>query len=219
MKRFSQQATQGSCAGEMVRPKGTGRRQKNDSELHMSEDEVRRFLQACKQDPGINGQRAYAMFAMNAHLGLRISELVSLTKDNFRDLDSNVVHVYRRKKRKKKRGFRSERDQSRDFMWVSHKEKKFLKRILSGLNDRGLLFPIGSRMAQYLFAHYLRAGGLRPILTPHALRRFIAVRIMLLGHGEAPVRVRLGHRKRTEDHYLSGPDAIISIMEKLEVIE
>lgn len=203
----------------MVRPKGVGRREKNDVELQITEAEVQRLLRACQSDNTVNGQRAYALFAMKANLGLRISEMLSLTKDNFRDLESNIVHIWRLKKSKKRRGrARTKRDHSRDSLWVGHKEKQFLKNTLSGLLDRGRLFPFGARMAQYFFAHYLRVAGLRPILTPHSLRRFAATRIMLLRYGEAPMRARLGHAKRAEDRYVSGPDAIIKIMDCLEVI-
>jgi len=183
------------------------------ADLNMRLGDVQGFLQAVRLDSTHYGENAYPLFSMMSNLGFRISEMISLTRESFADLESNIIRIRRGKKGKGK-----ERDSSADFVWVGNKEKEFYRTSLRKLPNRERLFDFTPRTAQYLFGFYLRQGGVRLVFSTHALRRFVGYRIQSLRYGEALVRIRLGHNLRAEDHYMRNPDFVIKAMDELEVM-
>lgn len=155
--------------------------------LSPSEEEVRRLFDVVRGDRTREGRDAYKLFRVLANLGPRIAEALRLGASNFTYLDS--YHAYTMEVQKKKGGL-----QTLSFP-VSEGEEAMLHRLLleETYTQERRLFWFGVRRAQYLFSHYVAAARVRPILSPHAMRRFMSAQITAYTGDHFLSKLRLGH--------------------------
>jgi integrase len=186
----------------------------------MRRSEVEAMAQAIRSDSSYYGKLFYPLFFVLANFGLRISEAVYLTKDDFRDLEAGFFHVHRKKKERysKERNKRKPNRRVMDFVYVNRREREVLSSIVRPMKNQRI-FPLSVRAAQELFAHYLRLANLRLVYTPHCLRRFVAVEMDELGISKVAIKARLGHALDTTELYQANPDKMLREIEKWRPIE
>jgi integrase/recombinase XerC len=169
-------------------------------------DEVKRLLEAPRQTPPEEGAKdavwaAYAAARDAAILeilysaGMRVGELAGMAEGNV-DLLSGVIKV--RGKGKKERlcplggpatRALQEALEERDRLWAA--------RGLSGRPPGVFLNKLGGRLTarsvERMMKRYLAATGLRPDLSPHALRHSFATHLLDAGADLRSVQELLGH--------------------------
>ena len=117
-------------------------------------------------------------------------------------------------------------------IYIGAKEKLVIAAVIERRRRRaeareGGLFYWGSRMLQYLFNYYRAAAKLRPALSCHALRRFVATHIsesvaqVKNVHAQEPDRMaskRLRHQEGlTKESYIQlSPERQIELLAKVE---
>jgi len=187
----------------------------------MSREEVEAMAKAIRSDDSNYSKVFYPLFFILANFGLRISEAVFMVKEDFKDLASGYFHVHRAKKERfrkaeAKSGRRDRRIQ--DFAYVSVHCRKVLGRLLSETKgDR--LFSFSIRSAQLMFGFYLKKAGLRSILTPHSLRRFVITEMDDIGMSTVAQKIQVGHVLDTTDLYKANPIKIMREVEKWNTVE
>lgn len=205
-------------------PKGVGQREKLLPDLFMRRSEVESMAVAIHQDKSHYSKVFYPIFFVLANFGLRISEAVYLSKEDFTELPSGFFRVKRGKKHrelKRFRGTKGAKKQARsimDFVYVNRRERQVLQWIASGTKGNRI-FPLSIRAAQKMFGYYLGLAGLRMIYTPHCLRRFVATEMDEIGIPKVAIKARLGHSLDTTELYQANPERMLRELEKWRPIE
>lgn len=227
--------------------KGLGTSRKTDVDRWIREDEVRRILAVARSGSEPWGPTSYDSFLFAANLGLRAGEIVDLRLSDFADLYSHNAVLVRSGKSARRQPLRARdllmmptqqlgalrqrlvaeesrpRQKRVDTVYVSDAEKELLldavarRRKIAAQDRLQRLFPFSKRYWQYLFDYYRSRARLRPGLSPHALRRFVASRLMSVTGESRLVSARLRHREGVTLRYIDfPPERQIELLNQVE---
>ncbi len=230
--------------------KGLGTSRKTDVDRWIREDEVRRILAMARSGSEPWGPTSYDAFLFAANLGLRAGEIVDLRLTDFSDLYSHNAILVRSGKSARRdplkardllemtpqqlavlrerlaREESSPRQKRIDTIYVSDAEKDILldavgrRRRFASQDYRQRLFPFSKRYFQYLFDYYRARAGLRPGLSPHALRRFVASRLASITGESRLAAARLRHRESVTFRYIDfPPERQIELLGRVEPMQ
>lgn len=147
-------------------------------------EEVRRFFQAIKMQPGSRSTRDWVLFTIMYAGGLRVSEVVGLRVEDF-DPEYGIMQIRGKGNRERTIHLR-ESDVTLLKGWV-------------GERDRGWMFPgqgeghLSARVVQQYCRDYQQAAGIQRRVTPHTFRHSCAVHSLTSGAPITYVQQRLGH--------------------------
>jgi integrase/recombinase XerD len=147
-------------------------------------EEVRRFFQAIKMQPGSRSTRDWVLFTILYAGGLRVSEVVGLRVEDF-DPEYGIMQI-------RGKGNRERTIHLRD-------SDVALLRTWIGERERGWMFPgqgeghLSARVVQQYCREYQQAAGIQRRVTPHTFRHSCAVHSLTSGAPITYVQQRLGH--------------------------
>ena len=173
---------------------------KKETARNLSNDQVK----ALKQDhpDTLRGKRDALIFALFLDMGLRESELMTLTRDSF-DLDNEVLHWYREKTNNRGHETMSKdvRKAAREYFKAYTPEAG--NSLFISINKWGQV--TGDLSMRGLQAIVKAAGETIGIdnLSPHDLRHSMALRAYLAGIPLKSIQRRLGHSTvKTTERYI-----------------
>lgn len=168
---------------------------------YLSREELERLFEVVDAD-SVRGRRDRAILETLYSTGLRVSELVSLNRDQV-DLERREFMV-RGKGRKARIVFLSDRaaeaiesymavrDDNFDPLFLNYRRGKQKGDITLGERRR-----LSTVMVQYLVRSYARKAGIIKKVTPHVLRHSFATELLINGADIRSVQEMLGHASIT----------------------
>lgn len=168
---------------------------------YLSREELERLFDVVDAD-SVRGRRDRAILETLYSTGLRVSELVSLNRDQV-DLERREFMV-RGKGRKARIVFLSDRaveaiesyvavrDDNFDPLFLNYRRGKQDDNITMGEKRR-----LSTVMVQYLVRNYARKAGIIKKVTPHVLRHSFATELLINGADIRSVQEMLGHASIT----------------------
>jgi integrase len=154
----------------------------------MSERELARFIVAIQTRRHVHRARDLALFVLLATVGLRPSEALAMTPEDFSLSGPRPwIRVVRMKKRLKARQF--------DEMEIPSELARVLHDHVQTCTPGRVVFKIHQRTAQRLFHSYTKRAGLRQCLPLYSLRHTAATRIFHSTKNIHVVQAVLGHER------------------------
>jgi integrase/recombinase XerD len=175
------------------------KKKKSKKTRPISSKEAFRLLDAVDRSNWL-GKRNHLMFAVLWVLGLRISELTSLTVASFEpehDPENRIGLLRVRGKNKKQRAL---------FVVdaLYDEIRSYLKDTQSPQGKDKPLFPVNSNKGisknrvQKLMQEYVRKAGIQSIVTPHILRHSFATEMYCRDVPYSAIQAMMGHEKKEE---------------------
>ena len=149
---------------------------------YLTGEELIKLLRTAKQ----HSERHWLMLLVALDHGLRVSEVISLTRSNVQDGFLMINRLKGSLKTVQK--------------LVEHQdpllnEKSALETLVSGLKPKERLFPITRHGVTYLMRRYCEEAGIpRHKASPHKLKHSCAMLMVKAGIGVESIRQRLGHQ-------------------------
>ena len=173
---------------------------------YLSEDEVKRLLEAAKENP-----RDYAIVSLLAYSGLRVSELCNLKLEDV-DFSGRIIYV---------RSGKGDRD--RIVVVSPHVIDAIQDYLLTRDNDMEYIFSSQkseriSRVQVFrLVKKYAKKAGIKKEVTPHVLRHTLATTLLRRGVDIRFIQQFLGHSSvATTQIYTHVDDAMLkSVYDKV----
>lgn len=163
----------------------------------LTEDQVMQLFQAAKQDQSASGRRNHVMIALAYVCGVRVSELVQLTRTNI-NFDDRLVCVDGKGGKQRMVPLpQSVVDLLQDYL---HTAQPFLCKNMT--IDSDYLFPVVyahvikpmTRQAFWIILKdIVRQAGLSETISPHVLRHSIATHLLKKGANLRLLQMALGH--------------------------
>jgi site-specific recombinase XerD len=165
----------------------------------LTERQVMQLFTAAQQDPTPSGHRNHVMIALAYVCGVRVSELVQLTRTNI-NFDDNLVHVTG--KGSKQRIVPLPKSVADLLQIYLHTSQPYLFRNMT--IDSDYLFPIlyahtikpMTRQAFWIILKdIVKKAGLSDSISPHVLRHSIATHLLKNGANLRLLQMALGHEQ------------------------
>lgn len=166
----------------------------------LSETELGSLLAAALKDRRRYGWDGYDLFVVSGNFGLRCSECLGLTFDDFKSLDHGYFRVSTLKKRA----------EGHDRVYTGSAGRAVMEKILEKRRkvSANHLFPFTDRTARYLFGYYAEKAGISPNVSFHSLRHTAAKMLLeaiggKIDYPERIVNAFLRHKPTTTEIYLT----------------
>jgi integrase/recombinase XerD len=184
------------------------RKKKSEKNRPISSAEAFKLLNIVDRSTWL-GRRNHLIIAMLWCLGLRISELTSLTSASFEpdhDPENRIGLLRIKGKNRKQRALfvvDSLYDELSAYLREPRSPKEAQQPLFPGKPDKA----ISSNRIQKLFKQYTQQAGIRTTITPHVLRHTFATEMYSRGVPLSAVQAMLGHENKAETSlYVHIPD-------------
>jgi site-specific recombinase XerD len=165
----------------------------------LTQDQVIQLFQAAKQDITSSGHRNHVMIALAYVCGVRVSELVELTRTQI-NFDDNLVHVSGKGGKQRIVPLpESVADLLKNYLYTSQPylfknmtiDSDYLFPILYG----GIIKPMTRQGFWTLLKDVVKKAGLPDTISPHVLRHSIATHLLKKGANLRLLQMALGHQQ------------------------
>lgn len=165
----------------------------------LTQDQVMQLFQAAKQDTTPSGHRNHVMIALAYVCGVRVSELVELTRTQI-NFDDNLVHVSGKGGKQRIVPLpESVADLLKNYLYTSQPylfknttiDSDYLFPILYG----GIIKPMTRQGFWIILKDVVKKAGLSDTISPHVLRHSIATHLLKKGANLRLLQMALGHQQ------------------------